>query len=272
MRELITTKHRELGRKESYLLLSLARAGKKIFTIGDAKKVIPRPKKIIHSLAKKRWILPLKRGLYALVPLEAGLKGADAFIIHDFVIASCLETPYYIGFWSALNYHGLTDEIPRTVFMATLKAKKPVKILTSEFYFVKLSKRKFFGYEKIEVEGKKVNVSDMNKTVADCLDHPEHAGGIGEIARSIFFNHEQLDFEKIRDYALRAGNSAILKRLGFILEKTGLLSRYDKIFDGIDLPKSYSLLDILSPKKKGSYNKKWFLIENATIDKRGWMY
>lgn len=271
MEELTTTKYKGLGKKESYLLLSLARADKKIFSINHAKEIIPKPKKIIHSLVKKKWILPLKRGLYALVPMEIGPKGADAFIIHDFIIASYLEKHYYIGFWSALNYHGLTDEIPRTVFIATRKAKKPLNILTSEFYFVKLSKKKFFGYNEVEIEANKINISDINKTVTDCLDHPEHAGGIDEVARSIFFNHKELDFERIRKYALRMNNLTILKRLGLILERTGLLNKYKRIFANIDLPKSYSLLDTISP-KKGDYNKKWFLIENVTIDKEAWMY
>ncbi len=54
---------------------------------------------------------------------------------------------------------------------------------------MQLDKERFFGIEKIERDGRKINISNINKTIADCLDHPEHSGGIGEIARSIYFSH-----------------------------------------------------------------------------------
>ncbi|MCX5915168.1 MAG: transcriptional regulator, partial [Deltaproteobacteria bacterium] len=114
--------------------------------------------KIMSSLIKKKWVLPLKRGLYAIVPLDVGVRGADSFIIHNFVIASKLVEPYYIGYWSALNYYGFSEQIPRTTFVATTKAKMPLNILTADYCFVKLKKKKFFGFDEIEIEGWKVSV------------------------------------------------------------------------------------------------------------------
>ena len=267
MRELSTRKYKGLGRKESFLLLSLARKDKKIFTIKDAKEISKNPQKILYSLSKKRWILHLKRGLYATVPMDIGPKGADAFIIHDFNIASNLVRPYYIGYWSALNYHGLTDEIPNTVFIASLEAKKPLKILYSRFYFVKLIKRKFFGFRKFKVEGEEVNISNKEKTIADCLDHPEHAGGIDEIGRSIFFNHKELDFSVVENYLMKIDNLTAIKRFGYILEACNLGYKVNTS----KISKTFSLLDPLSP-KRGTYNKKWFLIINRKINPESWMY
>ena len=266
MRELTTKKYRGLGGKESFLLLSLARRDKEIFTIDDAREIIDNPKKILYMLSKKGWILPLKRGLYAIVPMEIGPKGADSFIIHDFIVASYLAKPYYIGYWSALNYHGLTDEIPRTVFIANLKAKKPLKILHSEFYFVKLSKKKFFGFKPIDIEGRKINISDREKTIADCLDHPEHAGGIDDVAKAIFFNHKELNLELIEEYLTRMGNLTALKRFGYILEVCNIEYKIKTV------PlKSYSIFDPLSPRKE-VYNSRWKLVINKDIKPERWMY
>ena len=63
-------------------------------------------------------------------------------------------------------------------------------------------------------------ISNINKTIADCLDHPEHSGGIEEVAGAIYFNYKELNFKEIKDYALQMRNMTILKRLGYILEKT----------------------------------------------------
>ena len=200
-----TSKYRSgLSKRGSLLLSTLARENKNIFRIDEAEKILKEdPKKVLSYLIQKKWILHLKRGLYAIVPLDIGIKGSEDFIVHDFIIASHLEKPYFIGFWSALNYHGLSDQIPKSVFIATKKAKKPLVILNSEFVFVKLSEDRFIGIEKIEVENQKVNISNINKTIADCLNHPEHSGGIEEVARAIYFNHKELNFRKIKDYALK---------------------------------------------------------------------
>jgi len=51
-----------------------------------------------------------------------------------------------------LNHHGLTDQIPRTTFIATTKARHPVQVLDVEYYFVKLAHSKFFGWQETEIE------------------------------------------------------------------------------------------------------------------------
>lgn len=270
---LTTNEYRlSLSKRGSFLLSSLARKNKSIFTIVEAKKILKEnPKKVMSYLIQKKWVLPLKKGLYAIVPLDIGVKGADDFIVHDFIIAAHLAKPYYIAYWSALNYHGLSDQIPRSVFIATTKTLKALEILNSRFIFVNLSKDRFMGIEKIKIEGKDINISNIDKTVTDCLDHPEHAGGIDEVARAIYFNHKELDFNKIKYFSLKMKNITILKRLGFILEKSKLLEEYKNIFETIKLTKGYSKLDITS-KEKGKYNEKWKLLINVEINPEWWMY
>jgi len=270
---LITDEYRSsLSKRGSLLLSTLARGNKNIFRIDEAKKILKEdPKKVLSYLIQKKWILHIKRGLYAIVPLDIGVKGSEDFIVHDFIIASHLAKPYYIALWSALNYHGLSDQIPKAVFIATKKAKKALTILNTEFVFVQLKNSSFIGIEKIEVENQKVNISNVNKTVADCLDHPEHSGGIEETARAIYFNHEDLDLNKVKDYSLKMNNITILKRLGYILEKTGLLEKYRGVFKDIPLTKGYSRFDTIS-QKKGKYNEKWKLNINVDINPQRWMY
>jgi len=261
-----------LNKTESFLLSSLARADRNIFSLADARKIIRKnTKELMHSLIEKKWVLQLKRGLYVIVPLNVGVKGADSFVVHNFIIASYLVEPYYIGFWSALNYHGLSDQIPSTTFIATTQAKKSIEILNSEYKFVKLGGNKFFGITEVEIEGKKIKISNPEKTMVDCLDHPEHAGGIDEVAKSIYFSQAELDFTKIRNYAEKMRNLTILKRFGFILEKTKLLDKYEFAVGNFKPSKGYPALDKLSP-KKGKYNSKWGLLINRDINPEGWLY
>ncbi|NOX71778.1 MAG: hypothetical protein GXO64_03715 [Candidatus Micrarchaeota archaeon] len=270
---LTTEQYREgLTGKESFLISTLARSDKKFFTIEDAKAIAgEQAVRMLVNLVKKKWILKLKRGLYIIVPLDIGVKGADSFIMHNFAIASKLVEPYYIGYWSALNYYGYSDQIPQATFIATTKARKGLEILNASYVFVQVSKSRFFGTSDIEIDGEKVKISDKNKTIADCLDHPEHSGGIDEIARSIFFSIDEIDIKKIVRYALKMGNVTIIKRLGYILEACGLLEKYEAVFSNIKLSKGYGLLDPMVP-EKGKYNEKWMLLINRDLNPERWMY
>jgi len=261
-----------LGEKEAFLIRALSEEQKTIFTIEDAVKFSgPGAKKTVFGLARKKWVLPLKRGLYAIVPLDVGLKGADAFIVHNFIIASQLVEPYYIGYWSALNHHGLTDQIPRTTFIVTTKARHPVRVLDDEYYFVKLTTRKFFGWETIEMDERKIRISNPEKTIADCLDHPEHCGGIEQVARAIYFSHEETNLDRVAEYANRMDNQAILKRLGYILEVTDLRGKYDRLFREFRPTAGFSKLDTLSP-GVGKHNARWGLLINYRLNPEGWVY
>ena len=261
-----------LSATESLVISALARQDRKIFSIEDARAVTQGDvKKIMSSLIRKKWLLPLKRGLYAIVPLDVGVKGADSFILHNFVIASHLVKPYYIAYWSALNHHGLSEQIPRTTFIATTRPKMPLTILDSDYCFVTIEKRKFLGSQEIEIEGWKVNISSPEKTIADSLDRPEHSGGIDEVAKAIYFNHKELDMAKVYQSASRMGNLTILKRLGYILEGAGLLDTYKDVFRNFTPSKGYPALDPVSP-RKGRHNSRWGLLLNFELDPKRWMY
>jgi len=261
-----------LSSRESFLLSSLARKDKNIFTTQEATEVLGSDAAgVMYSLIKKKWVLSLKKGLYAVVPLEAGVKGAESFIVHNFVVASYLAEPYCIGFWSAMNHHGLSDQIPVDTFIQTISPRKPIRFLNSTFIFVQLRPDKLFAINEVVMEGREINITNPEKTVADCLDHPEHCGGLDEIARSIFFNHEELDFKKIRKYSLKLGNRTIFKRLGYILETVGLLDHYGHAVKGIELSKGYSILDPLGP-RHGRHNEKWKVVVNVEINCERWMY
>jgi len=267
--ELSANKYKStLGEKEAFLVRSLAEERKAIFNIEDAARLVgPEAKKVVYRLATKKWALPLKRGLYAMVPLDVGVKGSDAFVVHNFVVASMLAEPYYVGYWSALNHHGLTDQIPRTTFIATTEARHPVHVLDAEYYFVKLARSKFFGWQDVTIEDRNIRISDTEKTVADCLDHPEHCGGIEQVARAIYFSHEEINVSRVVEYAHRMGNRTILKRLGYVLEVTGLLPHYEKLFTGFKLSAGFPKLDPLSP-KMGKHNGHWNLLVNYELERQ----
>ncbi|WXG45697.1 MAG: type IV toxin-antitoxin system AbiEi family antitoxin [Candidatus Atabeyarchaeum deiterrae] len=255
-----------LSRNESLLLSSLSESGKTIFRIGDIavelKCSYEYAKVLAHNLVKKKWIIALTRGVYLIVPLSAGVK--SHYTEHEFVIASYLASPYYIAYWSALNFHGFTEQTPLTVFVAITKRAKSREILNVKYNFVTLSERKFFGFVPTKIGTYEINISDREKTLVDALDHSEYCGGILETARSLLNARERVSMEKIVKYAERVGNTAIIKRLGYLIESLNLNVDSKILFEmrGLISP-GMSHLDSTSP-KKGRYNTRWNLLVNVS--------
>lgn len=264
----ITKYRRTLSDRESRTLSELSYRGKTIFTLEDIKELVNKPKNFLDQLTRKKWILKIRRGVYVITPLEAGEGGSDNYTMHSFAIGSLLTKSYYIGYWSALNHHGLTEQTPASVYIATSKPKNSRTILDVHYVFVTIPKRKMFGTEEIEIEKRSVIISSVEKTVIDCLDHPEHCNGVEEIAKSIYFSKDEIDMKKLIDYAKKIGNNTVIKRLGYLCEIFGW-DDYLRALSNLKLKSGYSILDPTRP-KIGHTKDKWNLTINVTIDPKRW--
>jgi predicted transcriptional regulator of viral defense system len=248
-----------LGKLGSSLLSCLSESGREVFNIKDAEAAIgikgPRLRKLLHDLMKNRWIDRIERGKYLLLPLEAGPRSIHG--THPFKIIRSLINPYYIGFASALNHHGISEQVGRTIFVATTKRKKIIEFQSYKFHFVTLAKNRFFGYGTEWMGKHTFNISDKEKTVVDCLFIPKYSGGMTEVVKAF---REKLDYEKMYEYALKCEDLATVKRLGYLFDllniKSGITEKLLKRVDG-----GFCLLDTGGP-KKGPKNKKWRIIEN----------
>jgi len=257
---------RTLGDKGSNLLSELSRQGKRLFTFKDASEVYGRSNgglhRLLYTLVKRRWLQRVEKGKYLILPFEAGREGE--WTEHEFVIASYLIEPYYIGFRSALNYYGYTEQVSRTVFIASThrKMKPELDISGVTYRFVYMVERKFFGDTEITLDGYRIKISEREKTIVDCLDRLEYCGGVSEVAKALSYGRDELDFVKMAHYAVKYGNKAIIKRLGYLLEFLGF--EVDETINLLrqNLTKGYSPLDTLGH-REGRHIHRWQLLLNV---------
>ncbi|MDD1744997.1 MAG: type IV toxin-antitoxin system AbiEi family antitoxin domain-containing protein [Candidatus Methanoperedens sp.] len=207
--------------KKYQLLNELARKGK-TFTFEDAARTSSLShqslKVMLSRMEKEGFVERIEKGKYLIIPLGAR-KGR--YTINEFIIGSQFVKPAVIAYWSALNYHGLTEQIPNMVFIQTTSRKKEQRpeIFDVRYRIVRVTKQKFFGFEKVWIDDAAVQITDLEKTVVDCLDKPQYCGGIAEAAKAL---QGDLDIEKLKKYAMKIGNSAVIKRLGTLCEKIGI--------------------------------------------------
>jgi predicted transcriptional regulator of viral defense system len=257
---------RTLGDRGSNLLTELSRQGKRLFTFEDAIEVYGKGDgglhRLLYTLVKRRWLQRVEKGKYLILPLEAGREGE--WTEHEFIIASYLIDPYYIGFQSALSYYGYTEQVSRTVFIASThrKMKTELDILGVTYRFIRMTERKFFGDTKVILDGYGIRISEREKTIVDCLDRLEYCGGVSEVAKALSYGRDELDLVKMAHDAVENGNKAVVKRLGYLLELLNFQSGSASDILRSNLSTGYSPLDTLG-RREGRYIQRWGLVINV---------
>jgi len=251
-----------LSERESRALARLTSQNKEIFEIDELAEALETTydsaKTTASRLASNGWLTRLKPGLYLVVPLAAGEN--SQYTAHEFYIASHLVEPMYVGFWSALGFHGFTEQVPRSVTVATTKRPPDRTVHDVEYHFVTLAERKFFGHEQYAVGGHQVPIATPEKTLADCADQPKHCGGVREFAKGIREGAEGYNPETLIEYARRIGNGAALKRLVYLMDHYGILVP-DRAIVEAELTKGSSPLDP-TRSAKGDYAPDYRLYVN----------
>jgi len=238
------------------LLNSLAKKGN-TFTFNDALEMsnlfTKNLQKVLYRLQQKGAIDRIEKGKYLIIPLGAE-KGK--YTLHEFVIGSLLVKPYSIAYWSALNYYGLTEQIPTTVFIQTITRKFNTNpnVFGVQYQIVKIKKEKMFGIRKEWIEETQINITDKEKTMIDCLDKPQFCGGVIEVAKAL--KNNKFDRKKLENYTQRIGNSGVLRRLGYLCELLNIKIKLPKLNT-----RNYLLLDPTMP-EKDTKNARWRLIIN----------
>ena len=255
----------------------LAGQGDRIFTVKRAREVAPEVglsdnylNQALYYLVKAGWVVRLRQGLYALSSSVPGLTS-----VHEFEIAMALVNPAAISHWSALHYHGLSEQIPRRIFvLTTTEATIPrhrgraartaagysgITIRETNYRFIQVNPERYFGIEKIWVGEVRASITDPERTLLDGLARPKYCGDFAEVLHAFEVRGKALDIDLIIDYALRL-DAATAKRLGWVLERQGVaLSRLKRL---AELPvKGYRPLDPSGP-GRGPVSRRWMIREN----------
>lgn len=214
-----------LSTRESRLLARLAGAGHQIISVDDIETTLEVPpntaREIASRLTEKGWLDRLFPGTYLIIPLTAGEEAV--YTTHEYLIAAHVAEPMYIGYYSALSHHGLTEQVPRTVYVVTPTRAQSREIHGVPYRVTTVTERKFFGFEPTSVEGTTVQVSDLEKTLVDCADHPEFCGGIRELATAMRTADDRgCDWDTVSEYLERLDNGAATKRIVYLADQLGI--------------------------------------------------
>lgn len=229
---------------------------------------------MLSALSRSGWITRLRRGLYAVGETPVG--GAAQ---HPFVIATHLVEPSAVSHWSALQHHGLTEQIPQGVTASTPKKVVTPSMRTGQpppgghawevggvrYEYVSVKPSDFYGIASVWMDERfRVPVTDRERTVLDCFIAPERFGGIGEGLGIVEEHLNHLDVPLLVEYALRHDKASVVKRLGWALEKAGASE------EALAPLRSFPVRGVrpLDPglPRRGPYDRQWGIQENIAVE------
>jgi len=129
--------------------------------------------------------------------------------------------------------------------------------------FITVKEKSIWGIKEVWINNKeKIRISNIEKTIIDCLTYPQYCGGITEIAKGIWIIKDKINYKILLNYVNRHNKNVVAKRLGRLLE---LLNIGDlKIL--LELKKyvkdRYDLFDPTLSLKRIDKNS-WRLIDNV---------
>ena len=105
---------------------------------------ISRASQLLHSLEESGLVRRLRRGMWVLRP------DVDPFTIPPYLTA---PFPAYVSFWSALARHGMIEQVPRQIFVASLDRTRRVTTALGTYSIHHLAPELFDGYQGSEEVG-----------------------------------------------------------------------------------------------------------------------
>lgn len=261
-----------IGLTSAALLTGLHEQGLDFFNIRQAAAVLcdhngPAVRRLLADMTRRGLLMRLREGLYHIVPYD---RDPAAYFPDWHVAAHFLagQTPYYIGYFSALVLHDLTTQPSLQEQVVVAKPLRPTQQRVGDvtFQFILHNPQRFFGAARCWIQGiYPVQCSDLEKTLLDCAHRPDYSGGISELAKAVFKAKNNIDPNRLLDYTKRFGADAPVRRLGFLLEAMAILPALARdLHAQLGESATYVALDTSLP-KSGRALGRWGIVQNIDL-------
>jgi predicted transcriptional regulator of viral defense system len=164
---------------------------------------------ILFDYVRRGLIVKVRQGLYAAVNPATGQPYAGRY-----EIATKTADDAYVAYHSALEYHGIANQVFNTVYFCSSAEVRPFEsggVMYSRLKPPKASE----GIITAEVYSI-VRVTDLERSVVDCVNRLDLAGGVEELITAINAC-AYLDENKLKKYLDEYGEKYLYQKAGYLL-------------------------------------------------------
>jgi predicted transcriptional regulator of viral defense system len=247
-----------------------------VFTVAEFKQAFGQGRTLqtlqtqLKQYKQNRYIDTLRRGVYFV----KGLSGKA--LPDEFLVLSKLAADSLIAYHSAFDLLGFGHSLFHSLYYLTANRQHPLNHGSFRYvplpYPLELARKgqNEFGIEKVERLGIKVRVTGKERTLVDCLDHTEYAGGFEELYRCAE-KLPYLSFELLYQYLTLRDRKTLFAKVGFFLEQHREAFHVEESF--LHKLKVKCPLQIVYWERSGKHGilkKHWNLIVPAAVANRKW--
>lgn len=183
----------------------------KLFSLQDVTQITQNEstaKSLLSAGIKNGTVCRIKMNLYAVTDLATMRCAANKY-----EIASNISDTACVAYHSAMEYHGLGHQMFNEVSVIT-----PYAFKTFEFDGLTYIRRQPTITEGIvtPMMDSRVRVTDLERTVIDCIDRIKYAGGLEELLNNLS-SITYIDENKLQSYLVDYGKAYLYQKTGFLL-------------------------------------------------------
>ena len=194
---------------------------RRIFSFDRAKKDLNisshNLKLMIYNLKKRGYIGSIKKGLYYIIPFE---NIDREYTVNRFLIGANLLSNYSLSFHTALEIHGISYSNFNMVYISTNNYRESFEF-QGNIYKPVISNTTI-GVEEKDIDGIPIRVTNIERTIIDCLNKIEYVGGLEEFLKSVSIL-VNIDQEKLLGYLLEFNKKILFAKCGWLLS---MLEKY----------------------------------------------
>jgi predicted transcriptional regulator of viral defense system len=170
-------------------------------------------RQFIYRLVQAGWLVRIKKGLYQV----ADLSSLGALTLSPYNIAHLLVPESYVSFESALQHHGLYDQLLNGTVSVSLKQHQTVALQGFAYQYVKTLQKYFYGWQEYGLDSQMVKIATPEKALIDMIQYHRTDYTADVVREKLQEYQDILDFEVLQSYLLCA-NMATQRIFGFFLD------------------------------------------------------
>lgn len=172
----------------------------------------------VAQMSKAGWLIRLKRGVYLVLTDISTLGFVD---VSPFVVAQALNEKSYISFESALQHHGLFDQLLARIDSVTTGTTKTYSVRQTTYNFSMIQQDCYFGFTAEQIQGHTVAIAEKEKAILDILYFRSSAHAASLVLEKLETYRDDFAFDRLKAYSQRY-SLGMVRKVGFLLDQIGV--------------------------------------------------
>ncbi len=205
----------------------------------------------LKRLIAQDLVVKIRYNLYTCISGETASPVANRY-----QIACAITNTAYISHHTAIEYHGLSDQVCYDVYVSSESRFRDFAFDGYQFKYI--PSRIQQGVEEVKYSDG-VRVTDLERTLLDSINDMDHISGMEEVV-SFVRALRKLDEEKLSQYLIEYGTQFLFQKTGYILEAYGNMEIDDKFYEFCQQHTGKSKRYLSKDIRQGIYSQKWKLV------------